>query len=95
MKDFSEPISIAAYVLSALAMLYLALKVTSLRSKCLSLKEQIGTTIEEISDLKAKNNRLESLYFRMVCPSNVDNATKNMRTLHEDEVGYIELGRDK
>ncbi len=89
MKSLYSRFCIIAYLLSAIAFVFLAIKVTSVRSKCTKEKAKISRLVSEIKELKDENSRLMIEFYREVRPSLVDDQTKEMKILHENGVKYL------
>ncbi|WP_457570272.1 hypothetical protein [Desulfurobacterium sp.] len=76
--------------LSPFIFIFLLFKLAHLRSVCIIEKRKIAKTISEIQELKSEYNDLQIKYYSILKPENVDNATKKMKYLKENEVLYIE-----
>ncbi|MEO2067999.1 MAG: hypothetical protein ABGX27_00610 [Desulfurobacteriaceae bacterium] len=78
-----------SYFVSFILMVAISLKVVSIRSKCTSERAKITKVVKHIEQLKEENNRLTNEFFRKLNPKTVDDQTKNMKILHENEVKYL------
>ncbi|SNR92860.1 hypothetical protein [Desulfurobacterium atlanticum] len=77
-------------LLSPVIFTFMVFKLINLRSACVTEKRKIAKTINEIQKLKSEYNDLQIKYYSTVKPETVDNMTKRMKILKENEVYYIE-----
>lgn len=89
MKSRQVKLCYLLYAVSLVAFIVLAMKVVNVRSKCTGEKARISKLVSEIRSLKDKNNRLIVEFYREVRPKVVDEETKDMKILHENEVKYL------
>ena len=89
MRSLLTRFCFAAYVVSLVIFIFLAMKVIDVRSKCTKEKAVISKLVSEIKSLKDENNRLMVEFYREVRPKVVDERTKDMEILHENGVKYL------
>jgi len=89
MRSLLTRFCFAAYVVSLVVFVFLAMKVIDIRSKCTKEKAVISKLVSEIKSLKDENNRLMIEFYREVRPRVVDRRTENMKILHENGVKYL------
>ena len=89
MRSLLNKFCFAAYAVSLLVFIILAVKVVNVRSKCTKEKARISRLVSDIKLLKDRNNRLIVEFYREVRPEIVDKETKDMEILHENEVKYL------
>ena len=89
MRSLLTRFCFAAYVVSLVIFIFLAMKVIDVRSKCTKEKAVISKLVSEIKSLKDENNRLMVEFYREVRPKVVDEKTKGMKILHENGVKYL------
>jgi len=89
MKSRQEKFCYLAYLVSLIVFIFLAVKVVDVRSRCTREKARISKLVSEIKSLKDENNRLIVEFYREVRPKVVDEETKDMKILHENEVKYL------
>ena len=87
--DFFDKLCILTVFLSISVFLVLAFKVVKIRSECTKEESKISSLIGEIGRLKNENKRLNIEFYSLVKPKFVDNGTKNLKLLHENEVKYL------
>ena len=89
MRSLLTRFCFAAYVVSLVVFVFLAMKVIDIRSKCTKEKAVISKLVSEIKSLKDENNRLMIEFYREVRPRVVDRRTEDMKILHENGVKYL------
>ncbi len=77
-------------LLSIVFAVFLGFKVVQLRSKCMVERSNLTKLISEIQDLKRENEILKAQYYEYLCPEFVDEHTKHLNLLKENEVYYLE-----
>ncbi|WP_457567426.1 hypothetical protein [Desulfurobacterium sp.] len=90
MSRYFEYAGVAGLVISPFLFVFLLFRLAHLRSVCILEKRKIASTISEIQNLKLQYNNLQIKYYSELKPEKVDNATKKMKYLKENEVLYIE-----
>ncbi|WP_142934740.1 hypothetical protein [Balnearium lithotrophicum] len=88
-REIFDKLCILTVLLSISVFLILAFKVVKIRSECTKAEARISSLIGEIGRLKNENKRLNIEFYRLVKPKSVDNETKDLKLLHENEVKYL------
>jgi hypothetical protein len=88
-REFFDKLCILTVLLSISLFLILAFKVVKIRSECTKAEARISSLIGEIGHLKNENKRLNIEFYKLVKPKLVDNETKDLKLLHENEVKYL------
>ncbi|WP_456460229.1 hypothetical protein [Desulfurobacterium sp.] len=90
MSKYFNYVNLILMIMSPFLFIFLLFKLAHLRSVCIIEKRKIAKMIEEIQNLKSEYNNLQIKYYEILKPETVDNATKKMKYLKENEVLYIE-----
>ncbi|RUM43432.1 MAG: hypothetical protein DSY35_03575 [Desulfurobacterium sp.] len=89
MKKASFYLCAVLYVASFVLAIVISAKVANIRSKCTHQKAKITKLVKEIESLKEENNRLTIRYYSILNPKTVDENSRNLRLLKENEVKYL------
>jgi len=90
MGKIVNAICLFLYAVSAVAALFITGKVIEVRSKCTAQKKKITAIMKEINELKDENNRLMIEYYTKVRPELSDKGSSDLKTLHENEVEFVQ-----
>jgi hypothetical protein len=77
------------YFLSFLIVGVFTVKLIEVRSACTRQKAAISVLVKKIKLYRSKNRELMIEFFEIVEPKNVDERTKYMKLLRENEVVYL------